>query len=119
MNKSPSPPGERSATLRFLLRLVFVIAIVVTVMLAIPLALVAAAFWAAEGSWDFEGRGFKYWVFVKGTRLERLGAVEPVGVIRYSISIGEGNFPGWTLPSTKARRSRSKLSRPMPNAARG
>ncbi len=63
----------------------------------IPLALVATAFWAADGSWDFEGRGIKYWIFVQGARLEALGIVEPVGAVKYSISLQEGTFPGWNI----------------------
>jgi hypothetical protein len=81
----------------FLLRLVFTIAVVVTIMLAMPVALVALGFWAGDGSWDFEGRGFKYWMFVQGSRLERLGTVEPAGKIKYSISLQEGTFPGWNI----------------------
>jgi hypothetical protein len=85
--------------MRALLSIIIVLAVVLTVMVAIPFALLATAFWAADGSWDFEGRGFKYWMFVQGTRLERLGTVEPTSALKYSISLGEGNFPGWNIVS--------------------
>ncbi|MBZ0147720.1 MAG: hypothetical protein K8F62_09295 [Pseudorhodoplanes sp.] len=41
-------------------------------------ALLAFAFWAADGSWDFEGdKSFRYWFFVSGKRAETLGVVAP------------------------------------------
>lgn len=83
--------------MRFLLSLAIAIGAALFVALVIPFALIATAFWAAEGSWDFEGRGFKYWMFVQGTRLERLGTIEPVGTLKYTIRLGEGNFPGWNI----------------------
>lgn len=83
----------------FLLRLVFAIGVALTLMLAVPFALIAAGFWATDGAWNFEGRGFKYWMFVQGSRLERLGAIEPFGAVKYSISLQEGTFPGWSIAS--------------------
>jgi hypothetical protein len=84
--------------MRFFLSLVFTLAIVLTIMVAVPLGIIALGFWAAEGSWDFEGRGIKYWMLVQGSRLERLGTVEPTAsAVKYSIRFGEGNFPGWNI----------------------
>jgi hypothetical protein len=86
--------------MQFMLRLFFVIVTVVTIMIVVPFALIATAFWAAEGSWDFEGRGIRYWMFVQGSRLERLGTVEQTtDAVKYSIRFGEGNFPGWNIAS--------------------
>lgn len=68
------------------------------VLVVLPISFIAFAFWAAEGSWDFEGRGFRYWMFVKGSRLERLGFVSPAeGPPRYSVRLQEGTFPGWRV----------------------
>lgn len=70
----------------------------VAVFIATPFALLAFAFWAADGSWDFEGDGnLRYWIFAKGSRMERLGIVMPVGKVHYSVSLQEGNFPGWSV----------------------
>lgn len=69
-------------------------------MVLLPFLFFAALFWAAEGSWDFEGRsGLRYWVFVKGSRLDRLGLVAPVQdpPPKYSVSLQEGTFPGWKV----------------------
>jgi hypothetical protein len=65
----------------------------------LPFGFFAFGFWAADGSWDFEGRdGIRYWVFVKGSRLERLGLIEPTDEPgKYSVSLQDGNFPGWTV----------------------
>lgn len=74
-----------------------VFAIVVVPVLVTPYFLIAALFWAAEGSWDFEG-GWRHWLFVKGSRLDRLGLVAPVGAPpKYSYAMQEGTFPGWTV----------------------
>ena len=32
--------------------------------------------WMASDSWDFTGQGWRYWAFVKGTRIDRLGLVD-------------------------------------------
>jgi hypothetical protein len=85
---------------RLLLALVAFFAVVV----GGPFLLLALAFWAADGSWDFEGNGnLRYWLFVKGSRLERLGAVEPTGPLRYSVSLQEGTFPGWSVAQYDSR----------------
>jgi hypothetical protein len=95
MNETPKAPRQ---SVRVLLRSFLTIVAVAGIMIALPFAFVAALFWAADGSWDFEGRGVRYWLFVKGTRLERLGVVEPApGGTKYSISLQEGNFPGWNI----------------------
>lgn len=68
-------------------------------MVILPFGFLAFVFWAADGSWDFEGRnGVRYWVFVKGSRLESLGLVEPTNEPgKYSVSLQDGTFPGWTV----------------------
>lgn len=72
---------------------------VLLVLVGLPYAFFAVLFWAVEGSWDFEGRsGLRYWVFVKGTRVDRLGLVSPTEAPpKYSVSLQEGTFPGWTV----------------------
>lgn len=95
--------------IRFIFSLVLAIAAVLTVAVIIPFSIVAAGFWAADGSWDFEGRGIKYWMFVQGSRLERLGTVEPVGAVKYSISLQEGTFPGWNIASYESAATPEKI----------
>jgi hypothetical protein len=65
----------------------------------IPYALLALAFWAADGSWDFEGdKSFRYWFFISGKRAEKLGVVVPTDKpVKYSVSESDGNFPGWVI----------------------
>lgn len=65
----------------------------------LPFGFLAFAFWTADGRWDFEGRdGVRYWVFVKGSRIDRLGLVEPTNEpVKYSVSLQDGTFPGWTV----------------------
>jgi hypothetical protein len=80
---------------------------VLLVMVILPFSFFVVAFWAAEGSWDFEGRsGWRYWVFLKGSRLDRLGLVSPAPAPppRFSVRFQEGTFPGWKVlsyPSTE------------------
>lgn len=65
---------------------------------AAPFMLVALAFRASDGSWDFEGDGnLRYWLFVRGSRLEKFGVVTAAGPVRYSIRFQEGTFPGWNV----------------------
>jgi hypothetical protein len=68
-------------------------------MVILPFGFLAFVFWAADGSWDFEGRdGVRYWVFVKGSRLERFGLIEPTNEPgKYSVSLQDGTFPGWSV----------------------
>ena len=69
------------------------------VLVVLPYSFIAFLFWAADGSWDFEGRsGWRYWLFVKGSRTEQLGLISPADKpAKYSVSLQEGNFPGWTV----------------------
>jgi hypothetical protein len=63
-----------------------------------PFALIAGAFWMASDDWKFEGGGVRYWLFVKGSRLERLGLVAPTDrLAQYTIALQEGTFPGWNI----------------------
>jgi hypothetical protein len=73
--------------------------VVLLLLVGLPYAFLAFAFWAVEGSWDFEGRNnLRYWLFVKGTRVERLGLIAPTQApASYSVRLQEGNFPGWTV----------------------
>lgn len=38
-----------------------------------PVTLLALAFWAADGPWEFTGGGFRDLVFTKGSTIDRLG----------------------------------------------
>lgn len=96
--------------MRFFLSLIFTLAVVLTVMLAVPFGIVALGFWASDGAWNFEGRGFKYWLFVKGSRLERLGTVEPAGEVQYSVSLQEGTFPGWSIATYESNTPPEKVA---------
>jgi hypothetical protein len=73
----------------------------------LPFGFFAFIFWAVEGSWDFEGRGgIRYWVFVKGSRLDRLNLIEPTGEPgKYSVSLQDGNFPGWRVLTYRSKAS--------------
>ena len=70
----------------------------VTLLLAVvtlPVTLAALAFWAADGSWEFAGGGFRHWVFIKGSTVDRLGFVaETREPARYVVRLGEGTDPG-------------------------
>ena len=83
--------------MRFFLSLIFAIGAAVFIAVAVPVALIATAFWAAEGSWDFEDGGLKHWIFVQGSRLDRLGTIEPTGSVKFSVRLEEGTFPGWSV----------------------
>jgi hypothetical protein len=78
-----------------------VIGTILLVFIGLPYAFLALAFWAADGSWDFEGdRNFRYWMFVSGKRVEKLGLVAPTDkAVKYSFRGSDGNFPGWTVVS--------------------
>jgi hypothetical protein len=69
------------------------------IVVGIPYALLSTLFWIATESWDFEGvRGYRYWLLVKGSRLDRLGLVAPTtDPARYSVRFQEGTFPGWRV----------------------
>lgn len=72
-----------------------VLVLVLAGVICAPVLVVMAALWAADGSWRFEGHGPKYWFFVKGSRLERLGLVAPSGALpSYTIRLAEGTDPG-------------------------
>ena len=66
----------------------------------LPYAFLALAFWAADGSWDFEGdnNNFRYWLFVSGKQVEeaRIGGADRESG-QYSVSGSDGNFPGRTI----------------------
>jgi len=95
---TPKPDGGRRR-LSPLPGFLVAIGTILFVFVVVPYALLAFAFWAAEGSWNFEGdKNLRYWLFVGGSRAERLGLVAPTEkAVRYSVSLEEGNFPGWTI----------------------
>lgn len=94
---SESAPSPAASHVRGCLYLLIPAGVVLLFFVVIPFSLIAFAFWAADGDWHFEGRGFRYWLFVKGSGLERLGLIEPgPAPARYSIGLQEGNFPGWS-----------------------
>ena len=74
---------------------------VVALMAAVPYALLWTLFWAASGSWDFDGNhSLKRWLLVKGSRLEQLGLVAlAMAPARYCVRFQEGTFPGWRVVS--------------------
>lgn len=73
--------------------------VILFVFVGLPYALLALLFWAADGSWDFEGdRSVRYWMFVSGKRTEQLGLVaQTEKPVTYSFRGSDGNFPGWTV----------------------
>ena len=74
--------------------------IIVLLLLISPFGLMMFAMWMASDSWDFTGQGWRYWAFVKGSRIDRLGLVEPTDrPVEYSVSFEEGTFPGWKIAS--------------------
>src|SRR5262245_48613690 len=87
--------GPRSAAAGCLI----VAGAIFTFFVVVPYALLAFAFWAADGSWDFEGDNrWRYWWFVKGGRAEKLGLIAPTDkLVKYSFRGSDGNFPGWTV----------------------
>jgi hypothetical protein len=76
-------------------RLGVALVLLVLVLVTSPITLLQFAFWAADGNWEFAGGGFRHWLFVKGSTVDRLGFVtataEPA---RYVVRLGEGNDPG-------------------------
>ena len=89
-----APPPSR---LRGCLYALLPVGLAALMFLVIPYLFIATLFWAADGDWHFEGRGFRHWLFVKGSRLESLGLVEATEQpVKYSIGLQEGNFPGWS-----------------------
>ena len=94
----PAPAAQPESRLRGCLYALLPVALAGLMFLVVPYLLIATLFWAADGDWRFEGRGFRYWLFVKGSRLERLGLIEPgPAPVRYSIGLQEGTFPGWSV----------------------
>ena len=98
------PDGERPRHLGTLPAFLIALTSVLFVFIGLPYAFLVSVFWAADGSWNFEGRGVRYWLFVSGTRTERLGLVAPAGgAPKYSVGLQEGTFPGWAIVSYRQR----------------
>lgn len=93
----PDPP-ERRGQLS-----IVIAAVALGLALLGPLLLVPALLWAVDGSWTVDGVGLRYWVLVKGSRLERLGAVEATGFPSYQIDLEDGTFPGWRIARYQSR----------------
>jgi hypothetical protein len=75
-------------------RIAALVALVIAVVTS-PVTLLGLAFWAADGSWEFAGGGFRHWVFIKGSTVDRLGFVVATGEpARYVVRLGEGTDPG-------------------------
>lgn len=99
------------AAVRLPLLLVASIGGAILAIVAVPFLVIALGFWAADGAWEFEGTGLRHWLFVRGTRLERLGTIGAVeGPIRYSISLQEGTFPGWSIAIYNTRAEPSAVA---------
>src|SRR5262245_47106630 len=74
-----------------------IVALVMLLLLVVtsPITLAALACWAADGSWEFAGGGFRHWVFINGSTVDRLGFVAATGkAARYVVRPGEGTDPG-------------------------
>ena len=95
MERERSAASSALAWMRSLLPALSVVALLAVV----PYALLCTQFWAASGSWDFEGSGgLKRWLLVTGSRLDQLGFVaETTAPARYSVRFQEGTFPGWRV----------------------
>ena len=100
-SKDGGQPRARSALPGCLV----VIGVILTFFVGLPYAFLAFLFWAADGSWDFEGdNNFRYWLFVSGKRTEKLGLVAPTDKpVKYSFSGSDGNFPGWTVVNYESK----------------
>jgi hypothetical protein len=74
--------------------------VILLVLLISPAGLMMFAMWMSSDSWDFAGQGWRYWAFVKDTRIDRLGLVDATDKpVEYSVSFEEGTFPGWKIAS--------------------
>ena len=78
---------------------------VLLIVMAVPYALLWTLFWIASDSWDFEGSGgYRHWLLVKGSRIDRLGLVSPTArPVSYSVRFQEGTFPGWRVVGYESR----------------
>jgi hypothetical protein len=86
-------PSQR---IRSVVVLIAGIVAILAAIIIVPLAIFMAAMWAADGTWEFDGKGLRHWMFVRGSRLEQLGFVEPTpGLAHYSVALQEGTNPGW------------------------
>lgn len=111
--QTPSPPSAPRASWPRRLRAVGLGAALMGSVLLVPYVALAALFWAADGAWEFAGPGLRHWIFVRGSRLDRLGLVEPVADadVRYSISLQEGTFPGWSIAMYQSTAAPEEVSR--------
>jgi hypothetical protein len=74
---------------------VVALVMLVLVLVTSPITLLQFAFWATDGNWEFTGGGFRHWLLVKGSTVDRLGFVTVVAEpARYVVRLGEGNDPG-------------------------
>jgi hypothetical protein len=72
----------------------------IAVVFLLPWLLMAGLMWSSTQTWEFEGVGPRYWLFVRGSRLEKLGFVAPTDTSPlYTIQPAEGTFPGWSFVS--------------------
>jgi len=87
---------------RRLLRWTLLATVLVAAMLVPFLPLIAI--WMSPQTWEFDGAGLRYWLFVKGSRLERLGFIAPHDASpHYTIQTAEGTFPGSSHVSYASR----------------
>jgi hypothetical protein len=72
----------------------------IVVVLLVSWLLMAGVMWSSTHTWEFEGAGLRHWLFVRGSRLEKLGFVAPTDTSPlYTIQPAEGTFPGWSFVS--------------------
>src|SRR5262249_7092690 len=87
---------------RRLLRWTLLATVLVAAMLVPFLPLIAI--WMSPQTGGSEGGGLRYWLFVKGSRLERLGFIAPHDASpHYTIQTAEGTFPGSSHVSYASR----------------
>lgn len=86
---------ENRASRRPRRRGVAVFVIFALVVIASPVVIPGLAIWAAGGTYEFSGGGFRHWLFVKGTTIERLGFVaKSAGPVSYVVRLGDGTDLG-------------------------
>lgn len=83
---------------------VMALVLLVIAIVTSPVTLVGFAFWAADGPWAFTGGGFRHWMLVKGSTVDKLGFVAATeGPTSYVVRLAEGTDPGETAATYESR----------------